>query len=83
VNESRLKWGDDQVAIELFASLDYYTKNDLVTIAESFTDWSAIKTSTTTVTIISTIQTVSTVTKTTTVSSPTTDSNGNGDERNF
>jgi len=70
MNYSQLKWGDKQVAIHLLAGSDYYTKNDLLTIAESFTDWSAIKTSTTTdtVTIISTIQTVSKLTKTTTLS---------------
>ncbi len=46
VNQSNLKWADKQVAVELVAGSNYFTKNDLLTIAEAFTDVTAIKTTT-------------------------------------
>ena len=65
-----LFWIDGETRLEMLANPEHFSQDNLISFAESFTDWSAIKTSTTTttVTIFSTIQTVSTVTKTTTVS---------------
>ncbi len=65
-----LFWIDGETRIEMLASPEHFNKDGCISFAESFTDWSAIKTSTTTTTVIitSTTQTISTLTKTTTVS---------------
>lgn len=61
---SELTWIDDETFIEMLASPEHYSQNDLVGFAESFTDWSAIKTTTVTVTSTVTIATVSATTST-------------------
>ncbi len=46
VNQSNLKWADKQSTMEIVAGSNYYTMKDLIIIAESFTDVTAIKTTT-------------------------------------
>lgn len=59
-----LFWLDDETRIEMLSSPTHFSQEDLIQFAESFTDWSTIKISTTTtkLTIISTITSTTTTT---------------------